>query len=69
MVSFLVNPFSPSDSFEIHSAVAGLTLTSLDGVAIPVHNLEEDIEVILLMGLLSTSQRVLHSDRVEGVQS
>uniref|UniRef100_A0ABM5EUS9 Polycystin-1-like protein 2 n=1 Tax=Pogona vitticeps TaxID=103695 RepID=A0ABM5EUS9_9SAUR len=47
MVSFSVNPFSPRDSFEIHSAVGGLTLTSLDGLAIPVHNLEEDIEIML----------------------
>ncbi|XP_042294389.1 polycystic kidney disease protein 1-like 2 isoform X2 [Sceloporus undulatus] len=47
MVSFSVNPFSSSDSFEIHSAVGGLTLTSLDGTVIPVHNLMEDMEIIL----------------------
>nr|XP_060644320.1 polycystin-1-like protein 2 [Anolis sagrei ordinatus] len=47
MVSFSVNPFSASDSFEIHSAVGGLTLTSLDGMVIPVRNLMEDIEIIL----------------------
>ncbi|XP_061449764.1 polycystin-1-like protein 2 [Rhineura floridana] len=47
MVSLSVNPFSASDSFDIHGAVAGLTLTSLGGLVIPVHNLTEDIEIML----------------------
>lgn len=46
MVSFSVNPFSSSDSFDVHGAVGGLTLTSLDGLVIPINNLTEDIEVI-----------------------
>uniref|UniRef100_A0A803TRM4 Polycystin 1 like 2/pseudo n=1 Tax=Anolis carolinensis TaxID=28377 RepID=A0A803TRM4_ANOCA len=46
-IYFSVNPFSASDSFEIHSAVGGLTLTSLDGMVIPMRNLMEDIEIIL----------------------
>ncbi|KAL8195183.1 UNVERIFIED_CONTAM: Polycystic kidney disease protein 1-like 2 [Gekko kuhli] len=47
MVSFSVNPFSSTDSFDIHGAVGGLTLTSLDGLVIPVRNLTEDIEIML----------------------
>ncbi|XP_062997536.1 polycystin-1-like protein 2 [Elgaria multicarinata webbii] len=47
MVSFSMNPFSSSDSFGIHGAVGGLTLTSLEGLVIPVHNLMEDIEIML----------------------
>uniref|UniRef100_A0A8C5SYB1 Polycystin 1 like 2/pseudo n=1 Tax=Laticauda laticaudata TaxID=8630 RepID=A0A8C5SYB1_LATLA len=47
MVSFSVNPFSSSDSFDIHGAVGGLTLTSLDGLVIPVYDLSEDIEIRL----------------------
>lgn len=46
MVSFSVNPFSSRDSFDIHGTVGGLTLTSLDGLVIPVYDLSEDIEVI-----------------------
>uniref|UniRef100_A0A670IRP6 Polycystin 1 like 2/pseudo n=1 Tax=Podarcis muralis TaxID=64176 RepID=A0A670IRP6_PODMU len=47
MVSLSVNPFSISDSFDIHGAVGGLSLTSLDGLVIPVKNLTEDIEIML----------------------
>nr|XP_034975837.1 polycystic kidney disease protein 1-like 2 isoform X2 [Zootoca vivipara] len=47
MVSLSVNPFSASDSFDIHGAVGGLSLTSLDGLVIPVKNLTEDIEIML----------------------
>ncbi|KAM6430104.1 polycystin-1-like protein 3 [Liasis olivaceus] len=47
MVSFSVNPFSSSDSFDIHGTVGGLTLTSLDGLVIPVYDLMEDIEIML----------------------
>nr|XP_056718331.1 polycystic kidney disease protein 1-like 2 [Euleptes europaea] len=47
MVSFSVNPFSSTDSFDIHGTVGGLTLTSLDGLVIPVTNLTEDIEIML----------------------
>ncbi|KAL7978824.1 hypothetical protein Chor_013313, partial [Crotalus horridus] len=47
MVSFSVNPFSSSDSFDIHGTVGGLTLTSLDGLVIPVYDLSEDIEIRL----------------------
>ncbi|KAM3828793.1 polycystin-1-like protein 3 [Vipera latastei] len=47
MVSFSVNPFSSRDSFDIHGTVGGLTLTSLDGLVIPVYDLSEDIEIRL----------------------
>ncbi|XP_066494065.1 polycystin-1-like protein 2 [Tiliqua scincoides] len=47
MVSFSVNPFSSRDSFDIHGTVGGLTLTSLDGLVIPISNLTEDIEIML----------------------
>uniref|UniRef100_A0ACB8EA10 Uncharacterized protein n=1 Tax=Sphaerodactylus townsendi TaxID=933632 RepID=A0ACB8EA10_9SAUR len=35
------------NSFDIHGTVGGLTLTSLDGLVIPVRNLTEDIEILL----------------------
>ncbi|XP_054856225.1 polycystic kidney disease protein 1-like 2 [Eublepharis macularius] len=47
MVSFSMNPFSSTDSFNIQGTVGGLTLTSLDGSVIPVRNLTEDIEIML----------------------
>ncbi|KAJ6666084.1 hypothetical protein lerEdw1_000988 [Lerista edwardsae] len=47
MVSFSVNPFASRDSFDVHGAVGGLTLTSLDGSVIPISNLTEDIEIML----------------------
>ncbi|XP_026517425.1 polycystic kidney disease protein 1-like 2, partial [Terrapene carolina triunguis] len=48
MVSFAVNPFSLSDtSFEISGTVGGLSLTSVDGLVIPVNDLTENIEIIL----------------------
>ncbi|XP_063168976.1 polycystin-1-like protein 2 [Candoia aspera] len=47
MVSFSVNPFSSSDSFDIQGTVGGLSLTSLEGLVIPVHDLMEDIEIML----------------------
>ncbi|XP_032626502.2 polycystin-1-like protein 2 [Chelonoidis abingdonii] len=48
MVSFAVNPFSLSDtSFEISGTVGGLSLTSVDGLVIPVNELTENIEIML----------------------
>ncbi|KAF7242704.1 Polycystic kidney disease protein 1-like 2, partial [Varanus komodoensis] len=47
MMSFAVNPFSSSDNFDINGIVGGLSLTSLDGSVIPVHNLMENIEMLL----------------------
>uniref|UniRef100_A0A8C3PDD2 Polycystin 1 like 2/pseudo n=1 Tax=Chrysemys picta bellii TaxID=8478 RepID=A0A8C3PDD2_CHRPI len=48
MVSFAVNPFSLSDtSFEISGTVGGLSLTSVDGLVIPVNDLTENIEIML----------------------
>ncbi|CAM2101117.1 unnamed protein product [Caretta caretta] len=48
MVSFSVNPFSLSDtSFEISGTVGGLSLTSVDGLVIPVNDLTENIEIML----------------------
>uniref|UniRef100_A0A663M0Q9 PK1L2 protein n=1 Tax=Athene cunicularia TaxID=194338 RepID=A0A663M0Q9_ATHCN len=48
MVSFAMNPFFSSDpSLDISGTVAGLSLTGLDGLIIPVSNLKENIEIIL----------------------
>ncbi|NXO69413.1 PK1L2 protein, partial [Phainopepla nitens] len=48
MVSFAMNPFFSSDSsFDISGTVGGLSLTSLDGLIIPVSNLKENIEIVL----------------------
>ncbi|NXF29075.1 PK1L2 protein, partial [Nyctibius bracteatus] len=48
MVSFAMNPFVSSDtSFDISGTVAGLSLTGLDGLIIPVSNLKENIEIML----------------------
>ncbi|NWW80638.1 PK1L2 protein, partial [Climacteris rufus] len=48
MVSFAMNPFFSSDtSFDISGTVGGLSLTALDGLIIPVSNLEENIEIML----------------------
>eukprot|EP00079_Xenopus_tropicalis_P034906 XP_017948677.1 PREDICTED: polycystic kidney disease protein 1-like 2 [Xenopus tropicalis] len=47
MVSFLVNPFSSSNTFDISGSVGGLSLTSPDGSVIPVKDLTEHIEIIL----------------------
>ncbi|XP_057257928.1 polycystic kidney disease protein 1-like 3 [Pezoporus wallicus] len=48
MVSFAMNPFFSSDtSFDISGTVGGLSLTSLDGLMIPVSNLKENIEIML----------------------
>uniref|UniRef100_A0A8C4TYZ8 Polycystic kidney disease protein 1-like 2 n=1 Tax=Falco tinnunculus TaxID=100819 RepID=A0A8C4TYZ8_FALTI len=48
MVSFAVNPFSSSDTnFDISGTVGGLSLTGLDGLTIPVSNLNENIEIML----------------------
>ncbi|MEE6499912.1 hypothetical protein FKM82_003634 [Ascaphus truei] len=47
MVSFAVNPFSSSDTFDISGSVAGLSLTSTNGSVIPVKDLSEYIEIIL----------------------
>ncbi|KYO37869.1 polycystic kidney disease protein 1-like 2 isoform A [Alligator mississippiensis] len=48
MVSFAVNPFVSSDtSLEITGAVGGLSLTSSNGLVIPVNDLTENIEIML----------------------
>ncbi|OCT84402.1 hypothetical protein XELAEV_18022555mg [Xenopus laevis] len=47
MVSFSVNPFSSSNTFDISGSVGGLSLTSPDGSVIPVKDLTEHIEIIL----------------------
>ncbi|XP_063800339.1 polycystin-1-like protein 2 [Pseudophryne corroboree] len=47
MVSFSVNPFSQSATFDISGSVGGLSLTSLNGSVIPIKNLTEYIEIIL----------------------
>ncbi|KAM4723032.1 polycystin-1-like protein 2 [Rhinophrynus dorsalis] len=47
MVSFSVNPFSSSDTFDISGSVGGLSLTSPNGSVIPVKDLTEYIEIIL----------------------
>ncbi|NWU96850.1 PK1L2 protein, partial [Upupa epops] len=48
MVSFAMNPFSSMDmSLDISGTVGGLSLTSLDGLIIPVSNLKENIEIML----------------------
>ncbi|XP_019360809.1 PREDICTED: polycystic kidney disease protein 1-like 2 [Gavialis gangeticus] len=48
MVSFAVNPFVSSDtSLEISGAVGGLSLTSSNGLVIPVNDLPENIEIML----------------------
>ncbi|NWX49923.1 PK1L2 protein, partial [Steatornis caripensis] len=48
MVSFAMNPFFSSDtSFDISGTVGGLSLTGLDGLIIPVSNLNENIEIML----------------------
>ncbi|NXL57930.1 PK1L2 protein, partial [Chordeiles acutipennis] len=45
---FAMNPFLSSDtSFDISGTVGGLSLTGLDGLIIPVSNLEENIEIML----------------------
>lgn len=52
MVSFAVNPFVSSDtSLEITGAVGGLSLTSSNGLVIPVNDLTENIEVISVFSL------------------
>ncbi|NXN15255.1 PK1L2 protein, partial [Indicator maculatus] len=48
MVSFAMNPFFSSNaSFDISGTVGGLSLTSLDGLIIPVSNLKDNIEIML----------------------
>ncbi|XP_068117923.1 polycystin-1-like protein 2 [Hyperolius riggenbachi] len=47
MVSFAVNPFSSSDTFDITGSVGGLSLTSTNGSAIPIKGLTEYIEIML----------------------
>ncbi|XP_061863851.1 polycystin-1-like protein 2 [Colius striatus] len=47
MVSFTVNPFSSDTHFDISGTVAGLSLTGLDGLIIPISNLKENIEIML----------------------
>ncbi|XP_077166400.1 polycystin-1-like protein 2 isoform X2 [Paroedura picta] len=59
MVSFSVNPFPSTDSFDIHGAVGGLTLTSLDGSVIPIRNLTEDVEIMLPRSLENQEDRSL----------
>uniref|UniRef100_K7F7G5 Polycystin 1 like 2/pseudo n=1 Tax=Pelodiscus sinensis TaxID=13735 RepID=K7F7G5_PELSI len=60
MVSFAINPFSSSDtSFEISGTVGGLSLTSLDGLVIPVNNLTENIEIMLPRLSASQEERSL----------
>ncbi|XP_069463204.1 polycystin-1-like protein 2 isoform X2 [Ambystoma mexicanum] len=47
MMSFAVNPFSSSDGFDISGSVGGLSLTSTNGLVIPVNGLKEPVEIIL----------------------
>ncbi|XP_069594519.1 polycystin-1-like protein 2 [Ranitomeya imitator] len=47
MVSFAVNPFSPSGTIDIGGTIGGLSLTSTNGSVIPVKDLAEYIEIIL----------------------
>ncbi|XP_040185090.1 polycystic kidney disease protein 1-like 2 [Rana temporaria] len=47
MVSFLVNPFSSRNTFEITGSVGGLSLSSTNGSIISVKNLTEYIEIML----------------------
>lgn len=49
MMSFGINPFAWSKEEGISGTVASLTITSDNGSAIPVENLDEEIEVQILM--------------------
>ncbi|XP_053127311.1 polycystic kidney disease protein 1-like 2 [Hemicordylus capensis] len=69
MVSFSVNPFPSSYSFDINGAVGGLTLTSLDGLVIPVSNLTEDIEIMLpRSSAIQEERRVLNLGNFSALQ-
>ncbi|XP_060551059.1 polycystin-1-like protein 2 [Pantherophis guttatus] len=68
MVSFSVNPFSSSDSFDIHGSIGGLTLTSLDGLVIPVYDLSEDIEIRLPSPATQEDKNILNLGNFTAVQ-
>nr|DBA16985.1 TPA: hypothetical protein GDO54_002506 [Pyxicephalus adspersus] len=47
MVSFSINPFSSTDTFDVTGSVGGLSLTSTNGSIIPLKGLSEYIEIML----------------------
>ncbi|KAM9302054.1 polycystin-1-like protein 2 [Gastrophryne carolinensis] len=57
MVSFSVNPFSASDTFDVTSSVGGLSLTSTDGSVIPIKDLQEYIEIMLPLNSVDNEQK------------
>ncbi|NXO04337.1 PK1L2 protein, partial [Rhinopomastus cyanomelas] len=60
MVSFAVNPFvSSNTSLDISGTVAGLSLTGLDGLIIPISNLKENIEIMLPRLSATTEDKIL----------
>ncbi|CAJ0940606.1 unnamed protein product [Ranitomeya imitator] len=62
MVSFAVNPFSPSGTIDIGGTIGGLSLTSTNGSVIPVKDLAEYIEV--KNGSLLYSFPIVNSDEL-----